>query len=70
MKKLPEKKRGRSFLLREELEIQVRAYLTALRANIAVVNTAIAIACAEGIMKSKDSNLIASNGGHVILSKH
>ena len=50
--------------------MHVRAYLTALRANSAVVNTAIAIACAEGIVKSKDSNFLASNGGHIVLSKH
>ena len=50
--------------------MQVRAYLTALRANGAVVNTAIAIECAEGIVKSKDSRLLASNGGHIVLSKH
>ena len=67
---LPEKKRGRPLLLGEELEMQVRAYLTALCENGAVVNTAIAIGCAEGIVKSKDSNLLASNGGHIALSKH
>ena len=70
MQKLPEKKRGRPFLLGEELEMQARAYLTALRANGAVVNTAIAIGCTEGIVKSKDSRLLASNGGHIVLSKH
>ena len=70
MKKLPEKKRGRPFLLGEELEMQVRAYLTALRANGAVVNTPIAIGYAEGIVKSNDSNLLVSNGGHIVLSKH
>ena len=70
MKQLPEKKRGRPFLLGEELEMQVRAYLTALRVNGAVVNAAIATGCAEGIVKSKDSNLLAENGGHISLSKH
>ena len=44
--------------------------MNALRANGAVVNIAIAIGCAEGIAKSKDSNLLASNGGHIALSKH
>ena len=68
VQKLPEK-RGRPFLLGEELEMQVRTYLTALRANGAVVNTATAIGCAEGIVKSKDSRLLASNGGHIVLSK-
>ena len=70
VKKLPEKKRGRPFMPGEELEMQVRAYLTALRENGAVVNTAIAIGCAEGIVKSNDSNLLAANGGHIVLTKH
>lgn len=61
VKKLPEK-RGHSLLLGEELEMQIRAYLNGLRANGAVVNTAIA--------RCKDSNLLACNGGHISLSKH
>ena len=67
---MPKRKRGRSFLLGEELEVQVREYLNALRANGAVVNTAIAIACAERIVRSKDSNLLSCNGGRIYLSKH
>ena len=67
---LPEKKRGRPYLLGEELDKQVRTYLISLRENGAVVNTAIALACAEGIVKSKDSNLLASNGGHIVLTKY
>ena len=47
--------------------MQVRAYLTALRENGAAVKTAIAIGFAEGIVKSKDSSLLASNGGHIAL---
>ena len=70
VEKLPEKKKGRPYLLGEELDKQVRAYLTSLRDHGAVVNTAIAISCAEGIVKNKDSNLLASNGGHIVLSKY
>ena len=66
---LPSKRRGRPFLLGEEVEMQVRAYLKALCANGAVVNTAIAIGCAEGIIRNKDSNLLAANGGHIALTK-
>ena len=62
---LPSKRRGRLFLLGEEVEMQVRAYLKALCVNGAVVNTAIAIGCAEGIIRNKDSNLLAANGGHI-----
>ena len=50
--------------------MQVRAYLVGLRAHGAVVNTAIAIGCAEGVLKSKDSNLLAFNGGHISVTKH
>ena len=65
LKCLPEKKRGRPYLLGEELDKQVRAYVASLRANGAVVNTAIVLSCAEGIIKNHDSNLLASNGGHI-----
>ena len=34
-----------------------------------MINTAIVIACAVGIVISKDSNLLAQNGGHISLSK-
>ena len=43
--------------------MQVRAYLGA------VVNTFIAIGCAEGIVMNEGSNLLARNGGHVVLTK-
>ena len=69
LKCLPEKKRGRPYLLGEELHKQVRAYVASLRANGAVVNTAIVLSCAEGIIKNHDSNLLASNGGHIVLTK-
>ncbi len=48
---LPKKKMGRPLLLGEELEIQVKAYLTSFREKGAVINTAIVRACAEGIVK-------------------
>ena len=67
---LPAKKRGRPFLLGEDLGRQVRTYLTDLRANGSLVNTAIALGVAEGIVKNEDSNLLATNGGHVVLTKH
>ena len=68
--KLPEKKNGHPYLLLNKLEMEVRAYLRALSSNGAVVNTAIAIACLEGIVKHTDSNLLACNGGHITLTKH
>ena len=66
---LPSKKRGRPTLLAKELEDEVRAYITVLRENGAVVNTAIAIASARGVILSHDFNLLVANGGHIELSK-
>ena len=70
VRELPSKKRGRPLLLGEELEKQVKTYLIALRTNGAVVNTAITIACAHGIVISQVANLLSTNGGHINLSKH
>ena len=55
---LPTKKKGRSLLLGEEMDRQVREYLTNFRERGAVVNTAIAMACAEGIVKSLDAHML------------
>ena len=44
--------------------------MTALRERGGVVNTAIVLACAEGIIKNKDSNLLATNGGHIALTRN
>ena len=56
---LPQKKRGHPLLLGEELDKHVQAYLTSFRESGAVVNTAIAMACAEGIVRSVNSNMLA-----------
>lgn len=70
VKQLPEKKTGRPLLLGEELHKQVWAYLASLQENRAVINTSIAMACAQGVMKSYDSNLLECNGGHILLTKN
>ena len=67
--KLETKKRGRPLLLGEELDGQVKMYITALRSNGAVINSAIVMACAEGLVKSHDSNLLQCNGGHIVFTK-
>ena len=51
--KLTEKKRGRPYLLGDELDKQVRDYLTSLRSHGAVVNTAIAVSIAEGSSRTR-----------------
>ncbi len=69
VKAIESKKRGRPLKLGEELDKQVRAYLKAFRENGAVVNAAIAMACAQGVIKAHDSNLLECNGGHISLTK-
>ena len=48
---LPQKKRVRPLLLGLKLDCRVQAYSTALREIGAVINTAITIACAEGMVE-------------------
>ena len=59
---LPSKKRGRPTILKEDCEREIKSYITALRNNGAVVNTAITIASAHGV--------VLSHGEHIDLSKH
>ena len=66
---LDHKKRGRLFLLGEELDHQVQAYTKCFRENGAVINTQIVMAVAEEIVKSHDSNMLKVNGGHIACSK-
>ena len=54
-------------LIGEDLDRQVRVYLQVLRNNGAPVNTAAVIACGNGIIRSKDANLLAINGGSTAL---
>ena len=69
VQQLPPKKKGCPLLLGEELDRQVRDYLQVLRKNGVIVNTAIVIAFGDGIVRSKDANLLAINGGSITLSK-
>ena len=51
---LPQKKKGRPLLLGEKVDKQVQAYLTSFRESGAVVNTAITMACTEGIVRNAE----------------
>jgi len=54
LKELPRKKKqGKPLLLGNELDVQVQEYL---REQGTAVNTAVVMASAEGIVKSKDAN--------------
>ena len=66
---LPEKKRGHPCLLSDELDKLVQSYLLQLWDNGSVVNLNVAMACALGLVKHHDSNLLKCNGSHLDLSK-
>ena len=70
VERLPVKPKGRPLLLGPELDRQVQDHLISLHDAGGVVNTSIAIAAATGIVRRHDSNLLAVNGGHIILKKH
>ena len=48
----------------------MQTYITDLQSIGSPFNTAIALGVAEGIVKNEDSNLLANNGGHIVLTKH
>ena len=68
VRELIDNKRGRPLLLGEEMDEQVRAYISELRANGCPINTAIVIATGQGIVKDYDSNLLSENGGHLLFN--
>ena len=55
---LPRKKMGRPLLIGDEADKELQEYVRYLRATGAAVNTAIVIASAEGILLSKDANIL------------
>lgn len=63
------KKRGRPFLVGNELDSKLQKYLYVLRENGAVINTQIVIAAGKGIITGKDKTLLSENGGHLDLTK-
>ena len=70
IEKLEVKKRGHPYLLGEEMDRQLQEYIKSLREAKAVINSANVISAAEGIVKSHDSSLLESNGGHIKCTKH
>ena len=55
IKKLECQKQGHPLLLGKELDIQVQEYIKTLRENGGVINSAIVMAAAEGIVKRQQS---------------
>ena len=56
-----EKKTGRPLMLGDTLDKEVQAYIQETRKVRGVVNARIAIACAAGILRRRNSNLLAVN---------
>ena len=69
VKKLESAKRGHPLLLGPKLDKEAQEYVTNLREASAVINSAIVMAAAEGIVKNFDSNLLQCNGGHIVITK-
>ena len=44
---------------------ELQMYITTLRGAGCIINLAILIGAAEGIVKKHESNLLATNGGHI-----
>ena len=58
MTSLSTKARGHPLLLGSTLDVQVREYITVLRDAAGVVNTAIVVVAAEGIVAAADRSLL------------
>ena len=70
VKALPTAKMGRPLNLGADLDRQVQSYLLDTRqGGPGAVSTDVAIAAALGIIRRKDSNLLAKNGGHIALTR-
>ena len=63
------KKTGRPSTLSDELTKELKLYIQAIRESGGVVNTAIVIASATGMLQKRDPASLASNGGHITLKK-
>ena len=69
IKVIPEKKIGRPLLLGSDLDKEVQAYLRTIRKAGCPVNTAVTLGAATGLVRRKDSNLLAANGGPIVLTR-
>ena len=63
------KKRGRPLLVGKILDKQVQMYMKKLQKGHCIVNTAILISAAQGIVMAHDANLLSCNCGSVELKR-
>ena len=62
------KKRGRKFLLGEKMDSMVQQYIQRIREMGGVINTAIVISSAKGILMSQDRTRLVEFGGPATLT--
>lgn len=70
VKSLPEKKRGRTLLLGDELDKKLQLYLRRIREDGGLVTAGVAIAAARGLLMAEHRNRLVENGGHIKLNRH
>ena len=51
----------------KRLDEQVREYIRELRKLGVIINAHVVIAVGMGLVLNKDANLLAENGGHIVL---
>jgi tellurite resistance protein len=69
VEELEGKKRGRPSTLSEELNRELMSYIRAIREAGGIINTAIVIAAATGMLQKRDPMSLECNGGHITLKK-
>jgi len=67
---LPEKKRGRGFLIGDDLDHLLQLYLRKIRSNGGPVTARIAIAAARGLLHAENQHKLVKYGGHIKLNRH
>ena len=70
IKSLPVKKRGRSLLLGEELDTEVKHYIRAVHKGGGIIDTAVTMAAATAIVRKADRNLLAECGGPITITSN
>ena len=63
------KEKGRPLMLDVKMDKAVQEYISSLRVVGGVVNTAIVMGAAEGIISARDISKLISHGGHIDINK-
>ena len=67
---LPERERGRSKLLGNDLDEKVQLYIKSIREHGGVVSSGVVMAAARGILLSCAKEKLAEFGAHINLNRH